>query len=107
MYGLSDQNIVYIQQVFELFPEIEQVILYGSRAKGNFKMGSDIDLTLLGKDLNLTLLNKVDNILDDLYLPYFFDISIFNQIKNVELLDHINQVGELFYTKSDLGNQKL
>jgi predicted nucleotidyltransferase len=51
------------------------VILYGSRANGNFKVGSDIDLTLLGKDINLTLLNKVDNILDDLYLPYFFDIQ--------------------------------
>jgi predicted nucleotidyltransferase len=52
-YGLKDLDIQKIQSVFTQFPEIQKVIIYGSRAKGNFKMGSDIDLTIVGENLIL------------------------------------------------------
>ena len=98
-YGLRDETIEKIVAVFSLFPEIDKVILYGSRAKGNYKNGSDIDLTLIGEDINLTVLNKIELRLDDLMLPYTFDVSIFHQISNTDLIDHIERVGVVFFQK--------
>lgn len=71
--------------------------IYGSRAKGNYKNGSDIDLTLKGNHLNLSLLNQIANELDDLMLPYTFDLSIYSHISNEALIEHIDRVGKLFY----------
>lgn len=96
-YGLKKQTIAQINSVFAHYPEVEQVILYGSRAKGTYKNGSDIDLTLKGNNLDLTVINKISDEIDDLFLPYSFDISIFNQITNADLIDHINRVGIVFY----------
>ncbi len=76
------------------------MVIYGSRAKGTFKPASDIDLTLLGEKLNLTIQYKIENDLDDLMLPYLFDISIFNQISNTDLVEHINRVGIVFFERS-------
>jgi len=73
--------------------------LYGSRAKGNFKNGSDIDLTLKGDNISLTVLNSIVNQIDDLLLPYSFDLSIFNKITNPDLIEHISRVGLVFYVK--------
>jgi predicted nucleotidyltransferase len=98
-YGLKIQTIQRIQEVFALFPEIDEAILFGSRAKGNFKPGSDIDLTLKGINLNLSVMNEISLELDDLLLPYTMDLSVYHQIDNVDLLDHIGRVGILFYKK--------
>ena len=73
--------------------------MYGSRAKGNYRIGSDIDLTIIGTDIDLSKLNEIENRLDDLMLPYSFDISVFSHIKNDGLLDHIKHVGKEFYIK--------
>lgn len=97
--GLSDTNIQKIQNVFKQFPQIQKVILFGSRAKGNFKNGSDIDLALLGENLDSTLLAQIEIVLDDLYLPYFFDLCIFENIQNLALKEHIDRVGKIFYEK--------
>lgn len=96
-FGLKEHTIEQINAVFSHYPEVEKVILYGSRAKGNYKNGSDIDLTLHGKDLSLSIIHKIDNELDDLLLPYTFDLSIFNHIDNPGLIDHIKSVGFVFY----------
>ncbi len=102
-FGLKDETIQKIISVFEKFPQIEKAILYGSRAKGNFKNGSDIDLTLIGEELNLSLVNKIENEIDNLLLPYTFDISIYQQL-NHELTEHIKRVGKTFYLKSNNNN---
>ncbi len=99
MFGLDPDTIRNIKTAFSELPQIEKVILYGSRAKGNYKKGSDIDITLLGKNLNLQTIYQLDDKLDELYLPYTFDISIFNQIDNLDLIDHIKRVGKVFYIK--------
>ena len=99
-FGLKPHIIETIRNVFVKYPQVEKVIIYGSRAKGNYSNGSDIDLTLLGRDLDLSLLNKIDNELDDLMLPYTFDLSNFSQIKNKDLIGHIRRVGKTFYEKS-------
>ena len=96
-YGLKESIIKGIQEVFSKFPQVDSVILYGSRAKGNFKNGSDIDLTIKGEELDLSTLNKISIKLDDLYLPYTFDLSLYRHIDNTDLLEHINRVGIEFY----------
>lgn len=102
IYGLKDEVVEAIRKIFRDNPEVEMAILYGSRAKGNSKPASDIDLTLRGEMLNTTLLNKISWELDDLLLPVTFDLSIYDQINNSELLDHIQRVGVLFYSKKGL-----
>ncbi|HIP47690.1 MAG TPA: restriction endonuclease subunit S [Lutibacter sp.] len=97
MYGLKDKHIKAINSVFSKYPQIEKAILYGSRAKGNYRNGSDIDLTLVGNDLDLTTLFKIETKLDDLLLPYKMDLSILHKIENPDLVDHINRVGITFY----------
>ena len=98
-FGLEKKIIEQINGIFAKYPQLDQVILYGSRAKGNFKTGSDIDLTLKGNDLDLSLIHKIDLELDDLLLPYTFDISIFKQISDADIIEHINRVGVIFYNK--------
>ncbi|HVM48046.1 MAG TPA: nucleotidyltransferase domain-containing protein [Candidatus Acidoferrum sp.] len=98
-HGLAAAAVASIHQVLARHPEVERAILYGSRAKGNFKAGSDIDLTLVGEKLNSTILARIDEDLDDLLLPYEFDLSILDRITHPELLDHIHRVGVPFYQK--------
>lgn len=102
-FGLKESVIVKIQAVFECFPAIMRTVIYGSRAKGNFKPGSDIDLTLHGDHLTSDMLSKVSMELDELNLPYTFDLSIFNKIENDKLRDHIHRVGKMFYEKVEQG----
>ncbi len=98
MFGLSSDIIKKVHVVFSKFSQIEKVILYGSRAKGNYKDGSDIDITLLGKDLSLKTIYALETELDELYLPYTFDVSIFTQIDNDDLIEHIQKYGKTFYS---------
>ena len=98
-YGLRDEAIKQIQNIFAKYSNVEEATLYGSRAKGNFKPGSDIDITLKGKELSLTELNRISLDLDDLYLPNYFDLSLYRHIQNQDLLEHIQRVGIALYRK--------
>lgn len=100
-FGIDPDAVKKIREVFTTFPEVETAILYGSRAKGNYRNGSDIDLTLTGSDINLSLLGKISIALDDLLLPYIFDLSVYNQIENPDLLEHIKRAGINFYSATD------
>lgn len=72
--------------------------MYGSIAMGNYSAASDIDLTLVvGKDIGLSLETEIEFELDDLMLPYKFDISIYNKTSNPDFLVHIRRVGREFY----------
>jgi len=75
------------------------VLIYRSRAVGSYRADADIDLTIIGKNISLSLLSEIENDLDDLLLPYIIDLSVYNGIKNVKLLDHIKRVGKVFYKK--------
>ena len=97
MCGLSVATIEKINTVFAAYPELTKVMLYGSRAKGHYRAGSDIDLTLFGDALTYEQSGKMATQLDDLYLPYTFDLSLFKQIDNSDLVDHIRRVGIIFY----------
>lgn len=96
-HGLKTSTIDKINGVFALYPNIQQAILYSSRAKGTFRNGSDIDLTLKGDNLTYRELLRIENELDDLLLPYKIDLSLFRQIENPNLIEHIERVGVVFY----------
>ena len=96
-FGLKESTIDQINTVFAQFPQVESAILYGSRAKGNYKPGSDIDLTLTGDKVDLSLIHKMELKLDDLLLPYTIELSAYRHISNLDLVDHIDRVGKLFY----------
>lgn len=98
-YGLSETTIAKICGVFAQFPSIESAILYGSRAKGNYKPGSDIDLTLTGAELTHNLHLKIADALDELLLPYMIDLSIFAELHHENLEEHIQRVGVVFYER--------
>ena len=100
-FGLNETTIQKICTVLSRYPQVEKAILYGSRAKGNYKNGSDIDLTLRGNaDLTLNVIYKTLDDLDELLLPYTIDLSIFNHIGDPNVIEHIQRVGVTFYDKS-------
>lgn len=98
-FGLNQPTIESIQAVFTRREAIEKVIIYGSRAMGKHYEGSDIDLVILSDSLSFTELLKMKLELNDLMIPYKVDLSLFGQIRNNELIDHINTQGKVFYLK--------
>jgi predicted nucleotidyltransferase len=101
-FGLKESTINKIIAVFAKYTQIQKILLYGSRAKGNYRNGSDIDLTLIGDQLNYSQLSSIESDIDDLFLPYSFDISIFKDIDNPDLVEHINRVGVVLHEKDSL-----
>lgn len=99
-HGLPVHTVAAIGAVLAGFPQVEQAILHGSRARGNFRPGSDIDLCLDGAGLSVSLLFKIAHALDNLLLPYKIDLSIHEQIDNPELLAQIEQLGVSLYRRS-------
>lgn len=90
--GLIEQDLTLIHQAVTRFPEINEVILFGSRAKGNYKPGSDVDLAIKMTGTDIT--NRLSGVLnDELLLPYKFDVLNFAEISNSELVSHIERVG--------------
>lgn len=96
-YGLSDSDWASLRSVFARNKKIERVILFGSRAKGTNKAFSDVDMTLVGKDLTHDDLTDVMLQIDDLLLPYNFDLSIYNRLSDQSFISHIQRVGVTVY----------
>lgn len=98
-YGLSEKTFTTLYSVFKKYPGIKQAVLYGSRAKGNYRNGSDIDLAFKTDDFFSfdDLLNILRDF-DDSDLPYFVDASIYNKLSNPDLKDHIDRVGKVLYS---------
>ena len=104
-HGLPESTVERIRCVLAHFPEVEKAVLYGSRAKGTHRPGSDIDLTLCGSGLGQTELARIDEELDDLLLPYKMDLSLFASLTHPELLDHIRRVGVPLYERSPVSQE--
>lgn len=95
-HGLPTTAVERIQGVLSRH-QVEKAVLYGSRAKGTYRPGSDIDLTLCGGELNHSVLTRIDDDLDDLLLPYQIDLSLMSTLTHPALLDHIRRVGIVLY----------
>lgn len=99
-HGLSQRSIDTMHNIFRKYESLNRVILYGSRAMGNYKNGSDIDITLeTGENFTDRDLLRICGELDDSDLPYFVDCSILANIKSQELREHIARVGKVLYER--------
>ncbi len=99
-FGISSASLNKLITLFKQSPNITEVKLYGSRAIGTYKDGSDIDITIMNSAFSYDDLLNLTNRIDDLLIPYKVDISIFNTLDNEELIEHINKHGVFFYKKS-------
>ena len=96
--GLSEADFFEIVQILKKNFSIEEAIIFGSRAKGNFENGSDIDLALKGDNFSNDDLIELSSFLnEETLLPYKFDLLIYNNVKNIELIEHINRCGIVIY----------
>lgn len=98
MYGLEDRDWQRLNNIFAQHTEVDAVVLYGSRSKGTYKPFSDVDITLMGHSISRHTLNNIALEIDDLLLPYQFDVSIYDNLRNEQLCDHINRRGITIYT---------
>jgi len=92
-YGLSDTALATIGSVIRQNKGVTRAILYGSRAKGTHRNGSDIDITLDGDGLSFNDLLRIESQLDALDLPYRFDVSLYRELTHPDLREHIQRVG--------------
>ena len=98
-YGLSDKTLSALNIIFRKYSGIRQVILYGSRAKGKYREGSDIDMSLKTDDtFTRTDLLHIAGDFEDSDIPYFVDVSIYEKLSNPDLKTHIDRVGKVLYT---------
>lgn len=101
MYGLLNKYIDYIIDTLSKFPEIKKAVIFGSRAIGNYKKGSDIDLAIMGNEITNNILHEVYEYLNEVYpIPYFFDIVHYDDISNQNLKKHIDDLGKVIYEKN-------
>ena len=99
-YGLTEIELSKLHGAFSRYKDIDKVVLYGSRAKGNYKQFSDVDITLVGDTLTHNSWSRLSTDIDDLSLPYQFDISIYHTLANSDLIDHIQRIGKTIYQKN-------
>jgi len=101
MNGLLDRDLNSIIEAVDKYSEIEEVILFGSRAMGNYKKGSDVDLAIVGENIDRKILRRISDDLNEEYpLPYFFDVLNYNDISNEALKKHIDSVGKSIYKRN-------
>ena len=90
-----------MRHIFAKYAEISTVKIYGSRAKGNYKDQSDIDLVILDKDVSRFIVSKILLDFDDSDVPYLIDLQCYDTIKNQALKEHIDRVGVVIYSTSE------
>ncbi len=100
-FGLKDKDYKLIKTIFQLFPKIDEVVVFGSRAMGTEKPGSDVDLVLKGNDIKLDDILKLKHKLEELPIIYDFDIINYATINTPALLEHIDRHGIQFYKKQE------
>ena len=101
LFGLPPATLEKLSRVFAAHPAIDRVLIYGSRAKGTYRHGSDIDLCIKGRALPFSEFVQIEDQIDDLMLPYTVDLSHYRQIDNPDLVAHIDRVGVVIYAKEN------
>jgi len=102
-FGLTQATLDKLNSIFVQHRAIGSVLIYGSRAKGNYRPGSDIDLTIKGDEIPFAEFMRIEDQIDDLMLPYSVDLSQYRQIGNAELIAYIDRVGVAIYAR-DVGS---
>lgn len=101
MFGLNLSDIQSIQEILGQFPQVHQALIFGSRVKGNFRPGSDIDIAIKRDEASHDIASKISGILnEDMIMPYHFDVLSYHELINKELISHIDRVGKVLYNSS-------
>lgn len=100
-FGLLESDLTSILEVISIHQHVDQVFIFGSRAKGNFRPGSDVNLALKGKNLDFETVRKISYILnEETLMPYKFDVVNYHSIQEADMIHHIDRVGiEVFNRK--------
>jgi len=99
-FGIYEKSFLLILDVLEKCSEVEKAIIFGSRAMGNYKKGSDIDLAIVGNNINDQIKTRLSSVLNqELPIPYFIDVVDYKNISNKDLVKHIDTEGKVVYTK--------
>jgi predicted nucleotidyltransferase len=102
-FGLLDRDMEAIAAVLSPEPRVEKAIIFGSRAKGNFRNGSDVDLALKGRKLDFSTISRISYQLnEETAMPYKFDVLNYHTLKEPALIEHIDRVGVEFYRRGNM-----
>lgn len=109
MFGLQERDIHMIETALSHFKEVKRAKIFGSRAIGNYKKGSDIDIAIFGKNITNDTTSQLNDLLNEVYpLPYFFDLLHYEEVANDDLKNHIDQVGiEIYSNGANMGDKKM
>ena len=99
-FGLNAEECHELESIFKKVPEVSKVILYGSRARGDFRENSDIDLSLVGDSLTEQHLLKIKHLLYESCLPYFTDVHLYSDISNDDFRSNIQRDGKIIYRRT-------
>ncbi len=99
-FGLPERTITELIEYFKSKPEVEKVVVYGSRAKGTYKNGSDIDFAVWTNGLSVYDL-RIEAELDELETPYMFDVTDYKNLSHEGMKNSIDRDGVLFYQKEN------
>ena len=99
-FGLRGSDMVIVLAILKEFPQVQEALIFGSRAKGNFRNGSDVDIAVKGPGLDLEIVSAISYRLnEETSLPYKFDILDYQSFHNPELTDHRNRIGVSVYKR--------
>jgi predicted nucleotidyltransferase len=98
-FGIKDSSLEILTSIFSNYNQVEEVVLYGSRAKGNFSDRSDVDMVICNSNINRHILGSILTDINNSNFPYTIDIQLLENIKSNSLLEHINRIGQTFYKK--------
>ncbi|MCR4919817.1 MAG: nucleotidyltransferase domain-containing protein [Prevotella sp.] len=105
MYGLTDRSYNELVQILASVPEIDEAVIYGSRARGDYWHASDIDISLKGKGCNRHTLRTLNDMLYESHIPYFFDTNIYADIHNPELKANIDRDGRTIFSRQTVDSR--
>ncbi len=98
-YGLTDRDMITLHNILKKYPEVKAVTIFGSRAKGNYLHGSDIDLAIMNKGVSVEVTNKLNADFEESSLPFIVDLVNYTTLDHEGLIDHINRVGQVFFSE--------
>lgn len=102
MLGLKEEDLQYIIDNIKRFPEIKKAVVFGSRAKGNYKVGSDIDIAIFGEKVTFTSVAQLHFLLEEQGpLPYLIDVVKYEELENDKLKEHIDRVGVTIFNRNE------
>lgn len=100
-FGLLPEDLEIIRHILAQEPTVERAIIFGSRAKGNYKTGSDVDIALQGPHITSETVSHIRYQLnEETLMPYKFDVLNYHTIQEPALIEHIDRAGIVFYEKN-------